>query len=80
MKIKLLKFVIVAAFTAFAAGAFFISDSKGRIAAQTRDAGKKKAEILEKTAGYKTWRQVVKPAAEGTPAEAILVWEPSLYG
>ena len=78
MKLKLLKIFIVGAFLAFAACAFFISDG-GRIEAQSREAAKKKAGILEKVAGYKAWKQVVKPVAEATP-QVISVADSSSYG
>jgi hypothetical protein len=65
MKIRLLKLFIVAAFPVFAAGVFFISgDSK--IKAQDKEAAKKKIEILEKVAGYKTWKQAVKADEENS--------------
>jgi len=78
MKIKLLKFFVVVAFSAFAACVFFISDSD-RIKAQDKEAAKKKVEILEKVAGYKAWKQVVKPADE-KPAEVISISDSSGFG
>lgn len=78
MKIKHLKFLIVGAFLAFAAGAFFVSGDY-KIAAQSRAEAKKKVEILEKVADYKTWKQIVKPAPEKT-AETFPVDNSAGYG
>lgn len=59
LKIKLFA---VFAFLAFAAGAFLFSNTKTQ--AQSSENAKNRDEILEKVAGYKTWKQVVKPAKE----------------
>jgi len=59
LKIKLF---VALAFLAFAACAFLFSNSKTQ--AQTSKNAKNRDEILEKVAGYKTWKQVVKPAKE----------------
>lgn len=78
MKLSFLKIFIVGAFLAFAACAFFISGSN-KIEAQSREAARKKAEILEKVSGYKTWKQAVKPAQDKTP-EVISIPDSSSYG
>jgi hypothetical protein len=78
MKLSLLKFFIVGAFLAFAACAFFISGGN-KIAAQSREAARKKAEILEKVAGYKTWKQAVKSVQDKTP-EVISIPDSLSYG
>lgn len=78
MKVKLLKIFIVGAFSAFAACVFFISGN-GKIEAQSRETRKKKAEILEKAAGYKAWKQVVKPAPQASP-QIISIPDSSSYG
>ena len=78
MKVKLLKFFIVGAFLAFAACAFFVSGNDG-IEAKSRETARKKAEILEKVADYKTWKQVVKPASQVTP-EVITIADSTSYG
>jgi len=62
LKIKLFA---VAAFLAFAAAAFLFPNL--RVEAQSSENAKKREEILEQVAGYKTWKQVQKPAEE--PAE-----------
>jgi len=78
MKVKVLKFFIVGAFLAFAACAFFISDS-GRTGAKSNEAAKKKAGILEKVADYKTWKQINKTDKEAK-SEVIAVTDFSAYG
>ncbi|HEX8250424.1 MAG TPA: hypothetical protein VF599_19775 [Pyrinomonadaceae bacterium] len=79
MKVKLLKFFIVGAFLAFTACAFFISGN-GKIEAQSRETARKKAEILEKVADYKAWKQVVKPVGQQASPEVISVSDSSSYG
>ncbi|HEX8736091.1 MAG TPA: hypothetical protein VF721_12260 [Pyrinomonadaceae bacterium] len=78
MKSKLLKFFVVGAFLAFAACVFFISGDN-KIKAQDKEAAQKKVEILEKVAGYKTWKQVVKPVDE-KPAQVFIGGDFPGYG
>lgn len=78
MKIKLLKFFTVGAFLAFAACAFFVSGGN-KIEAGSKEAARKKAEILEKVADYKTWKEIVKPASQATP-KPFTIDESAGYG
>lgn len=71
MKIKFLKFFIVGAFLGFAACAFFFSGD-GKIQAQSKEAARRKAEILEKVADYKAWKQVNKNGDETTMTTDVI--------
>jgi hypothetical protein len=62
-----LKLFAVAAFLAFASGAFLFSNNK--IEAQTNENAGKRDEILGKVADYKLWKQVQKPEKKSDTAE-----------
>jgi len=68
MKLKI-KLFAVAAFLAFAAGAFLFSNDKSY--AQTGKTDKNRDGILQTVAGYKAWKQVVKP--EKKPDEPAVI-------
>jgi hypothetical protein len=64
MNTKFLKFTVLGAFFSLAIFGFFISGS--HITAQ-----KKKSDILEKAAGYKSWKQPIKPI-QNRPLEPLV--------
>jgi len=78
MNVKFLKVFMVGAFLAFAAGAFFVSGGDV-IEAQSKEAVRKKAEILEKTASYKTWKQINKIDKE-TKTDVISIADSTAMG
>lgn len=69
MKLKI-KLFIVFAFLAFAACAFLFSNNRSQ--AQTGKTDKDRDEILQKVAGYKSWKQVVKPESEPDKPSIVL--------
>ena len=64
MNVRSLKFTVLGIFLSFAIVAFFMSGDN--IAAQ-----KKKSDILERAAAYKTWKQPVKPTQD-RPLEPLI--------
>lgn len=56
-----LKLFIVAVFAAFAAGIFFVSNTKTEARGDESETAGKRVEIIEQVANYKTWSQVTKP-------------------
>jgi hypothetical protein len=79
MKLKFLKILIVGAFLAFAACAFFISGGDKIKAQSGKEAVRKKAGILEKTANYKTWKQINK-VDEETKTDVFSIADSSALG
>ena len=69
MKLKI-KFFVVAAFLVFAACAFLFSNNKSQ--AQSSKTDKNREDILQKVAGYKSWKELVKPDAEPEKPSIIL--------
>ena len=69
MKLKI-KFFIVLTFLAFAACAFLFSNNQSQ--AQSGKTDKDRDEILQKVAGYKAWKELVKPEAEPEKPSIIL--------
>ncbi len=69
MRLKI-KLFAVAAFLAFAACAFLFSNNKSQ--AQTSKEDKDRDEILQTVAGYKAWKQVLKPETEPDKPSTIL--------
>jgi hypothetical protein len=78
MNLKVLKFLMVGAFLAFAACAFFMSGGD-KIEAQSKEAVRKKAEILEKVADYKKWEQINKVDKENK-TDVISIADSSALG
>ncbi|HEY0458942.1 MAG TPA: hypothetical protein VGC97_07280 [Pyrinomonadaceae bacterium] len=76
LKIKLF---VALAFLAFAACAFLLPGNKSL--AQTNESAKKRDQVLEKVAGYKTWKQVQKPEPlAATKAEVLTISDSSVAG
>lgn len=69
MKLKI-KLFAVFAFLAFAAGAFLFSNNRSH--AQSDKTDKNRDGILQTVAGYKAWKQVLKPEAEPDKPAVIL--------
>ena len=75
MKQKI-KLFAVAAFLAFAACAFLFSNDKSH--AQSGKTDKNRDGILQKVAGYKGWKQVLKP--EKKPDEPSIILNSTAMG
>lgn len=69
MKSKKLKLFVVAVFAGSSAAAFLLLDTAAI-------AQKKKTDILEKAAAYKTWRQPVKQI-QNRPLEPLIGGDPA---
>lgn len=71
------KLFVIGVFLVFAACAFFISGGDWKIDAQAKE----KAEILEKTAGYKNWKEIFKTGGKKAETNPVLsVADSSGYG
>ena len=76
-----IKLFAIAAFLAFAAGAFLFPNN--RIEAQSGESVKKRDEILEKVAAYKLWKQVQKPEKKSEAAaqtEVVSISDSTVMG
>jgi hypothetical protein len=65
-----IKFFAVAAFLAVAACAFLFSNNRSQ--AQTGKTAQNRDAILQTIAGYKAWKQVVKPEKKTAEPEIII--------